>query len=222
MVKTVIITGSSRGIGKALTEHYVQAGWNVIATARKVSTLDFLPASTTKYSLDTSSESSINAFAASLGNTPVDLLINNAGILVEQIDKKTLMDHFETNAVGPFLLAKSLFGNLKAAGGTAVVANISSEWGSIGGNSSGQHYAYRASKSALNSYMKSLSLEWKSENISVLLFCPGWVQTDMGGAGAAITTSKSAAGLSSVIDKAFGDLNMTGSYLRYDGSKIEW
>ncbi|ORY45734.1 NAD(P)-binding protein [Rhizoclosmatium globosum] len=190
MGKTVVITGSSRGIGRALAEHYEKAGWKVIATARNAS---------------------IAAFANSLADTPVNLLINNAGIFEKGEHTTALVDQFVTNAVGG-----------STPGNPAVVANISSGMGSIGDNTSGGYYGYRASKSALNSFMKTLSLEWKPENISVLLFCPGWVQTDMGGAGAAITTTQSVTGLSGLIDKAFGDLGMTGSYLRYNGDKIEW
>ncbi|KAI8828742.1 hypothetical protein BJ741DRAFT_625459 [Chytriomyces cf. hyalinus JEL632] len=229
--KTVVITGSSRGIGRALTEYYISNGWNVIATARNATSLAQIhPNAHAIHSLDTADAASINAFSAKLDpSQPVHLLINNAGILLDDtlhsIEKSLLMQQFETNAVGPLLLARALIPNLKlatAAGSPALVANISSMWGSIAEND-GDHYGYRASKTALNSFMKSLSIDLKPENISVISMCPGWVKTDMAPTGA-ISTNESVAGMSSVISNAMADskLSMSGGYFRRNGDTIPW
>ncbi|KAK5979400.1 C-factor domain protein [Trichostrongylus colubriformis] len=98
----------------------------------------------------------------------------------------------------------------------AAILNISSGVGSIGTNTSGSgqfgSLAYRISKSALNSLMKTVSIDLEPEHILVASFCPGWVQTDMGGAGASITVEESASALVS----SFAKLNKEhhGGYFR--------
>ncbi|KAJ3225879.1 hypothetical protein HDU81_007604 [Chytriomyces hyalinus] len=229
--KTVVITGSSRGIGRSLTEHYITDGWNVIATVRNTTTLaPFHPSPQTVHSLDTADTASINAFSAKLGpSQPVHLLINNAGIFhddsLHTLEKSSVMQQFETNAVGPLLVARALVPNLKLAtapDSPALIVNISSWWGSIAEND-GDHYGYRASKAALNSFTKSLSIDLKHENISVVSVCPGWVKTDMAPKGV-MATSESVAEISAVISKAMADseLTMSGGYFRRNGDTIRW
>lgn len=100
-----------------------------------------------------------------------------------------------------------------------MVANITSLMGSIADNGSGNHYAYRASKAALNMVSMSLAIDLKPHNIIVLPLHPGHVKTDMGGNGK-IDTFTCVSGLLSVIDNS--DISKTGSFFNYDGKPLPW
>ncbi|ETP18124.1 hypothetical protein F441_07627 [Phytophthora nicotianae CJ01A1] len=119
--KTVLITGSTRGIGLAFAEYYTKAGWNVIGTARAGSNTDKLAAlSPFKIvTLDAGDEATVLDTARQLDGVPIHLLINNAGIGVystfETATKADIMKVFEVNAVGPFLATRALLPNLKLA-----------------------------------------------------------------------------------------------------------
>ncbi|EEY60385.1 short chain dehydrogenase, putative [Phytophthora infestans T30-4] len=121
--KTVLITGATRGLGLTFAKHYTKAGWKVIGTARN---------------LDTYNEASITQMAKDLDGVPIDLLINNAGILEPGLfataTKEHFMRHFEINSLGPFLTTRALHDNLKLAAdahGLAIVASVTSILGSI-------------------------------------------------------------------------------------------
>ncbi|KAG2811176.1 hypothetical protein PC112_g15730 [Phytophthora cactorum] len=100
--KTVLIIGSTRGIGLAFVEHYTKAGWNVIGTARANSNTEKLKALAPfkTIAMDTSDETSILEAARQLEGQPIDLLINNAGIGIpcelETGTKDALMNQFES------------------------------------------------------------------------------------------------------------------------------
>ena len=101
-----------------------------------------------------------------------------------------------------------------------LIVNISSRMGSIEENTSGGNYIYRSSKAALNMVAKGLSLDLAPRGITVVVFHPGWVQTDMGGQNALITPAESVAGMRVVIDGLMP--KNTGSFHAYDGSDIPW
>ena len=92
--------------------------------------------------------------------------------------------------------------------------------GSIDDNQSGNAYAYRASKTALNAVMKSLAIDTKQEGIRVLILHPGWVKTDMGGPNATISIEESVTGMRHVIDNI--STSDSGNFYNYDGSPISW
>jgi NAD(P)-dependent dehydrogenase (short-subunit alcohol dehydrogenase family) len=97
---------------------------------------------------------------------------------------------------------------------------ISSQMGSIDDNYSGGYYFYRTSKSALNSAAKSLSIDWKADGISVLMLHPGWVRTDMGGSNAKLDIDTSVKKMLDVINSL--DMGKSGTFLNYEGKKLEW
>jgi NAD(P)-dependent dehydrogenase (short-subunit alcohol dehydrogenase family) len=127
--KTVFVAGGTRGIGLALVEVYKQNGWKVIASARNLDTADELKALSPNkiVQLDTSDEASILQAAKELEGEPIDLLINNAGIAnsdtIATATKASMVQHFEVNAVGPFLMTRALLPNLRAA-----VARMARPW----------------------------------------------------------------------------------------------
>ncbi|ETN18910.1 hypothetical protein PPTG_04366 [Phytophthora nicotianae INRA-310] len=209
--KTVLITGSNRGIGLAFAKHYKTEGWKVIGCARNVDAATELKQLEPwkLLTLDTSNEESIHAAAKTLENVPINLLINNAGIMdvhdLQSTTKADLLRHFEVNAVGPFLMTRAMLPNLRLAvkdQGSAFVAQITSRMGSITDNGSGGVYGYRASKTALNMITKSLALDLQEENIGCLLLHPGYVNTAMVGFQGTVFTDDSVKGLARIIANA--------------------
>lgn len=135
--------------------------------------------------LDVSSPESIAAFARSLDGRPVDVLLSVAGIMIgrepdslEHINKERLAKVFETNAFGPLLLVQALLPNV-LKGEQKIIGIVSSRVGSIGDNSSGGIYAYRASKAAVNAIGKSLAMDLKEKGVTVSLLHPGYVRTGL-------------------------------------------
>ena len=122
-----------------------------------------------------------------------------------------------TNALGPLLAARAL--GSKVAKGGKVVA-LSSTLGSIAANAGGGLWSYRMSKAALNAGMKNLSIELKRRDIAVAALHPGWVKTDMGGAGAEVAIPDSVAGLREVI--AALDMAHSGSFSDYRSNALPW
>ncbi|KAL7678805.1 putative short-chain dehydrogenase/reductase SDR, NAD(P)-binding domain superfamily [Plasmopara halstedii] len=213
--KTVLISGSTRGIGLTFVEHYVKAGWNVIGTARASSNTDKLKALGPYkiVTMDTADEASILEAARQLEGQPIDLLINNAGICgfgtLKTTTKELMMSQFEVNAVGSFLVTRALLPNLELAAkanGSASVVQLSSFLGSIGGYTDATQgfyntvaYGYSPSKSALNMVTRSLSMDLKSSNIVVVAVHPGLVDTDMTGGMATLKPSDSVAAMTKFI-----------------------
>lgn len=233
----VFITGANRGIGLGFVKLYLQKGCEVVACCRNPSQAKELQALQTEWpkalmlcSLDVTSADDLASLKATLANTPIDLIINNAGVFeTTQVGAKSprfgelsmpvWQNVFAINSIAPILVVQALYENLKLAQSPKIVA-ITSKMGSIDDNEVGSYYAYRSSKAALNMAMKSLSIDLKADGIACAVLHPGWVQTDMGGANASVTVQESVTGLAKVIDS----LNMgnTGSFWGYDGGEIAW
>lgn len=224
---TLLITGANRGIGLELTRRYAADKWTIIAACRNpkdATALAALKGDITLEALDVTDYATVDRLAAKYSGTAVDLLLNNAGIYGNRDGALTVSD-FDTylqvlhvNSVAPMKLALAFLPHLRQAR-AAKIATISSRMGSIelaGGGS----YAYRASKAAINAGMHNLALDLKSSGISCITLHPGWVKTDMGGAGADIDVATSAAGLKKVIDGL--TLKDTGKFYNYDGGEIPW
>ncbi len=226
-MKHVIVTGAGRGIGLELTRQLLARGDRVTATARDPGVASLVELSKqygeriTARALDVADPAAIDAFARSLGDSPVDVLINNAAITGNQeslnaFDMNDALKTYATNAVGPVLLTRALRANLRK-GNDPRVAHITSGMGSIGENTSGGWYAYRMSKAALNMASKNLALEFGREGILSAVINPGWVKTDMGGAGAPTEVTESAAGILRTIDAMTAP--RSGAFLDYRGER---
>ncbi|MBT1516787.1 SDR family oxidoreductase [Bradyrhizobium sp. SRL28] len=203
-MSTVLITGANRGIGLALVRQYAAEGAEVIACCRDPATADALKELAKSSSdrvrimpLDVADEASIDSLKRALGDRPIDILINNAGVsglsadLIETVGWTTTL---RVNALGPMLIAQALRDNLRRSNEKKLVA-ITSIMGSTS-SAGGGKYAYRASKAALNNGMRGLSRDWAGDGILVGLLNPGWVQTDMvAGQAAYISAEECARGL---------------------------
>jgi NAD(P)-dependent dehydrogenase (short-subunit alcohol dehydrogenase family) len=231
MPQTWMITGANRGIGLALTMELVRRGDHVIAAARDPwgGALAELAAehvaALTLLELDVTSDESVAAAKASLEGRPIDVLLNNAGIYgprdrqsAFEMDFDAWREVFEVNVYAPLRIAQAFLPNVEAGAGRKI-ATISSRMGSIGGNPSG-NIAYRSSKTAVNMTMVLFGNAVRERGITQLLFHPGWVRTDMGGGGADIAPSESAAGLIATIDAS--GMGETNSFRTWQGETIPW
>ena len=228
---TVLVTGASRGLGLEFARQYAAEGAEVIACCRDpdgAKELKSLAATSggrvRVMQLDVASEADIAALKAALAGQPIDILINNAGISgparqsSDDIDLEGWLETFRVNTVAPVAVAQALHGNLKA-GHEKKLAAITSGLGSTA-NNGGQRYAYRSSKAALNNAMRGLSRDWAGDGITVGIFHPGWVRTDMGGSSAPLDAVASVAGLRQRIAE-LGPKN-SGAYRDYAGQELAW
>lgn len=232
--RTVVITGANRGLGLALARRFAKAGDDVWGTARNPSeATELLRFAAGVVPLDAASEVSIEYLPTTLQAAgSIDVLINNAGLDSRAfgVDKATsagpldltadaFLGQVRVNAVGPMLVTRALLPQLRQAA-SPIVVNISSQLGSleVGGKSS-RDVGYNASKAALNMVTATTATALTDE-VCVVSVHPGWVQTDMGGAQAAITPDESAEGIGEIIDR----LSMldSGSFVRWDGQPHPW
>ncbi len=225
---TVFITGASRGIGLELTRQYAANGWAVIATCRnpiQPGDLATVPGDIEVHGLDVTDHRQVDRLAAELKGRAIDILINTAGIYgprgmsAEEMDFAQWEEVFRTNTLSPFKVATA-FADHVAAGNERKLVTISSIMASISLNNGGGEYIYRSSKAAVNMAMHCLAMDWASRGLILALYHPGWVQTDMGGAGADIDVSTSVKGLRKAIAELMPADN--GGFFNYDGTPLAW
>ena len=159
-----------------------------------------------------------------LGERPIDILINNAGVgstnqHFEAVSPKPWLEVLKVNLIAPLMITQSIINNVKK-GSDKKIYFLSSQLGSIGDNASGGMYIYRSSKTGLNQVVKSLSVDLKPQGITVVSLHPGWVKTDMGGPNAPVSIDESIEGMMQVIDST--DIRDTGRFLNYDGKELPW
>jgi NAD(P)-dependent dehydrogenase (short-subunit alcohol dehydrogenase family) len=225
---TVLITGANRGLGLEFVKQYAIDNYEVIACARKLNKKDSLHKLQESYknisifALDIQNFTSIDQLAKTLKKS-IDILINNAGVYpdssIDHIDYDAWLDAFKINTLAAFKMTKAFLPHLKK-GDLKKVASLTSKMGSIDDNSGGGEYLYRSSKTALNMVMKSLSIDLKPYDLSLITLHPGWVRTDMGGPNGLIDADESVAGMKRQIDKL--SVKTTGQFIAYDGKKIPW
>jgi NAD(P)-dependent dehydrogenase (short-subunit alcohol dehydrogenase family) len=221
---TVLVTGAGRGIGLELVRQYSADAWNVIACCRQpaaAAALRQIGGRVEIESLDVASEAAIIDLGRRLKDRSIDVLINNAGIFGPRggIDVAQWLEVFRVNSIAPYLIARELAEQV-ARSDRKLIVSLTSRMGSIEVTADGSATIYRSSKAALNMAMKGLSAELKPRGISVVVFHPGWVQTDMGGKEAPLAPADSVAGLRRVI-AGIGPAE-TGRFFNYDGTPIPW
>jgi len=228
---TVLVTGANRGLGLEFVRQYAADGARVMACARHPgeakAMLDIAAPSkgkVTVHPLDVASDASVAHLASEIGDEPIDILINNAGVYggdhqrLGDIDYEAWIRTFNVNALGPVRVIEALRGNLMKGREKKAVA-ITSAMGSTARHDGGA-LIYRASKAALNNAVRGLSLALKPDGLILAAMHPGWVKTDMGGANAALTPERSIASMRKVI--AGLSPADSGRYINYDGSEIPW
>lgn len=223
---TVLITGANRGLGLEFAKQYQALGYHVIATARRPNQAHNLSKLDVQVeALDVTSSSSMQALVAKLNNRPIDLLINNAGIIGDrknatftEMDIDTLSKTFDVNSVGPARVTIALLPNL-INGHQKKIINITSRLGSIENNTGG-YVAYRASKAALNQLTKSMSIDFAAKGFICVAMHPGWVKTDMGGPYATLHPEQSIQTMIKTINGLQHSDN--GRYIDLNGKSLPW
>ena len=225
---TIAITGAARGIGLELTRQYAAAGDQLLAFCRnpqKADALNRLAAETGKVrviAMDVADDASVKRAAAEAGDASVDVLVNVAGISgpsrpeLEASDWAMWQESFNVMTMGPLRVLQAFLPRMQAG---AKVINITSQ---IAASTwpTGGFYAYGAAKAGLNRMMRSVAIDLRDRGIIVGLVHPGWVQTDMGGPNAEITSQESAEGIRKVTQA--WTLDRSGDFLKWNGETHPW
>jgi NAD(P)-dependent dehydrogenase (short-subunit alcohol dehydrogenase family) len=219
-----LVTGANRGIGLALCQLLAGRGDAVVAACRSSSKPLEALGVRVETGVEVGDADSVQRLADALEGLPLDLLINNAGVLRRDtlggLNGEALDDvylQFRVNSVGPLLVTQALLGNLQPG---AKIGIVTSRMGSIADNSSGGSYGYRMSKAAVNAAGRSLAMDLKARNIAVALLHPGYVRTEMVGGGGEVEPSQAAAGLIARLDEL--TLETTGGFWHANGQSLPW
>ena len=162
--RTILLTGASRGIGKSIYD-LLSKEYQIIAPTRE--------------ELNLSDNASIENFIKKNKTTPIDIIINNAGInspqWIDEVTDENIEKIIQTNLIAPIKLIRGLVGNMKKNKWGRII-NISSMFGVI---ARGKQSVYSSTKHGINGMTKALALELAQHNILVNSVCPGFVETDM-------------------------------------------
>ncbi len=237
---TVLITGANRGIGLEFTRQYADDGWTVIACCRDpvgegaAELRDVAAKSEGRVRLETMDmldHSRIDAVAAKYRGEPIDVLLNNAGI----IGPIPILDHIEkqhfgsidydvwdtvirTNTFAPIKMAEAFVENVAASEQKKIIT-LSSTVGSFQ-ESLIPAFCYCTSKTAVTKAVQLLSEVLRERNIVVMAFCPGHVKTRMGAHGGTVEIPDSVSGMRALISGF--TIKDTGAFVRYNGDTVAW
>lgn len=224
-MSTILVTGANRGIGLELVRRLRERGDEVIAACRRAS--DELRATGARVvdGIDVASDDGVQALSRAVGDTKLDVLVNNAGLLepdgLAKLDVEGIRRQFEVNALGPLRVTAALQGQVRDGG---KIALVTSRMGSIADNGSGGSYGYRMSKAALNMAGVSLARDLASRKIAVVLLHPGMVATDMtarfGSPSGMQRPDETASKLVARIDEL--TLDRSGTFVHANGETLPW
>jgi NAD(P)-dependent dehydrogenase (short-subunit alcohol dehydrogenase family) len=217
--RRALVTGGANGIGRAIVERFVAEGATVATV--DVEPADGLDASVLAIQRDLAKTDDLDSLVDEVEDKlgPLDVLVNNAGVYpggrASQIDFDVVEQTWQANAAGAWRVAVAAIPCMEAG---ARIVNVSSGAGSLTTMDASMP-AYNVSKAALNAITRVLADDLRSAGILVNSVCPGWVRTDMGGAGASRSVEEGAA---SVLWAArLGPDGPTGGFFR-DGSAVPW
>ena len=218
-MKRALVTGANRGIGLAIAEGLVDQGHRVLLGARDINAGEIAAGriGASVIEMDVADPDSIARAVDGAG--PVDILINNAGILGSGgvlDDKEEFEECMSVMVHGPYLLMHLLSPSM-AARGFGRIVNVSSGWGAFSDGLAGPG-AYGVAKAALNA-LTVAAARTLPNTVKVNAMCPGWVRTRMGGMGARRSPEE---GADTAIWLAnLGDDGPTGGFFR-NRKPIEW
>ncbi|HKS31386.1 MAG TPA: SDR family NAD(P)-dependent oxidoreductase [Chthoniobacterales bacterium] len=224
--KIALVTGANKGIGFEAARQLTGRGFRVFLGARneKAGGTAAQKIGAMFLKIDVSDQRSIREAAKELAKAVdhLDVLVNNAGIIVDGDDAilKATPEQFEetmrTNALGPLLVAKA-FQRLLAKSSAPRIVNVSSSGGQLHDGADGWSPIYCISKTTLNGVTSQLAAALPK--FAVNSVCPGWVRTDMGGAGAPRSVEQGADGIVWLAVDA--PQNLTGKFVQ-DRKVIPW
>ena len=234
---SMLVTGASRGLGLEMVRQFVGDGWRIYACCRTPETATDLAALAaqsggliTLHTLDVSKPEQVRALADEFRGTPIDMLVNNAGLLGCTIDRMEpgafgTVDYeawakvHEINTMAPLRVTEAFVDHV-AASDLKLLFFMSTHMGCITELADGGLYPYRSSKAALNLLVKGLSIDLAPRGVRTIAVHPGWVVTDMGGPDAPVNKVDSIAGIRSVV--ANYGAEQTGCFYQYDGRELPW
>ncbi|XP_031553207.1 uncharacterized protein LOC116290338 [Actinia tenebrosa] len=248
LCRSIFITGCNRGLGLEFVKQFLKLSpppEHIFATCRDLNAksceeLKQLASENSNVclvELDVTEFERIKGVAQEVSDKlqgkGLNVLLNNAGIIfrepsIEDVTVEMMVDHYKVNTVAPLMITQAFLPLLKKAATDpeeksyikAAVLNMSSLVGSLTNYKKGVRYPYRASKSALNSVTKSMSVDLKPFGIISVVLDPGWVRTDMGGEQAPLAASESVSGMMEVIKSL--DESKNGMWLDYKGDITPW
>jgi NAD(P)-dependent dehydrogenase (short-subunit alcohol dehydrogenase family) len=215
---TIAIIGTSRGVGLELLRAYAGAGWTVHATVRDAGAPGLagsVDGDVHLHSLEVTDSTQLEELAAALDQTPLDILIHNAGVIgkgmaVEQVRA--------INTDAPIRVAERLLANV-AASEQKKLALMTSQMGSRQGRT-GSLGVYGESKAALNDAFRERTDSWGEHGVISVVIHPGWVRTDMGGPRASVSPRESADGIMTVMENLGPE--QSGQFLTWEGRQQPW
>lgn len=228
---TVLITGANRGLGLALSRHFVADGYSVIGTARKPEEANELrKAGARVVQLDVANDASIAAMAEELEDVPIDIVVNNAGYIAslergmdsfKNTPREDFLRTYNINTVGPLMVSRALLPNLMlSSSDVRKIINISSHGGIVNRENVTGIYSYDPTKTALNKITIDMSKDLAPYNILVVALAPGHNKTRMGGPGGTLEPEVSMGEAKEVIKEL--SMKDTGTFVGYSGFSIEW
>jgi NAD(P)-dependent dehydrogenase (short-subunit alcohol dehydrogenase family) len=230
-MKTVLVTGANKGIGREVARQLAEKGFRVFVGARNREAGRKAADEITKgggkatfLEIDVSDSASVSAAAPQFSKMAdhLDVLVNNAGIMVDgdnailEISDKLFRETIETNTLGALRVTRA-FAPLLAKSKAPRIINVSSGGGQLTGGADGWSPAYCISKTALNGVTSQLATALPK--FAVNSVCPGWVRTDMGGRNATRSVEEGADTIVWLASEA--PQNLTGKFLR-DRKEIPW
>jgi NAD(P)-dependent dehydrogenase (short-subunit alcohol dehydrogenase family) len=231
---TVLITGANRGIGLEFVRQYAERDWKVIATCRNPDSAADLNALAAKHDnvvierLDLLDHAGIDALAESYKGQPVDVLLNNAGLMqgpdrgqmVGTIDYAEFERFYRINVQGPLKVSEAFYPNVKISEHKTMAA-LTTGKGKKGIPVPG-FSLYKTSKAALDAWQKEIAIRWKRQGVMVVTLLPGRVLThgeDPARSMDHVPVDESVAGMLTVLDNL--SMAQTGQTLQWDGEFIE-
>lgn len=242
-MRNILITGSNRGLGLAMTRAALERGDRVVATCRNPS------AAVALHELEASNQDRLTVMRLDLNDADsyrdvreqletagesIDILINNAGInyrspevapgnshyRIRDLSPESTLRMIEVNAVAPLAVTKALLPVVRPGPGS-VIAFLSSGMGSLARKSGRDvEYGYSTSKAALNMLARVLAFELRDEDITVVTLNPGWVATDMGTPSAPLKPQDVGDALIRIVNDV--GIDDTGSFIDHKGDRVPW
>ena len=224
---TVLVTGASRGLGREFCRQYAAEGWRVLATMRDPDTATPLEhGDIARYRLDVGERDRIRALARELEGTPIDLLVNNAGMWAGDVEESfgrfsdaLWMEELRVHVLGTMAMCEA-FAPHVAASAMKRIVQISSGNGSLGREDNAGTYPYNSTKAALNMITRCMAFDLRERGITVVALSPGYVATDMSGPDADLSPEESVSAMRALIARLGpGD---SGGFRRHSGAVYPW
>ncbi|MDJ0929473.1 MAG: SDR family oxidoreductase [Gammaproteobacteria bacterium] len=234
---TILITGANRGLGLEFVRQYAADDWRVLACCRQVSAeLDALEKSLSTvavYPLDVVDHDMIDRLSRGLAEDAIDVLLNNAGTMGSssfaehgidaqrfgELDYDDWAQIMRVNVFAPVRMAEAFLPQV-LAGTQKKIVTLTSMVGSMNLNTQGGLYAYRSSKAAVNSVMRSMAIDLADRGVLAIAIHPGWARTAMGGDSAPVDPVDAVRGVRRVISNLTPD--DLGKVIGYDGEELPY